>query len=121
MEKDRTVQNTEEIAFTKVTWGKTKELVGRFCVAQSDNVLLKITEYLPHFEHSTHVHPEQEEIIFVLSGNAVSETATGRIDLHPGYVAHVPAGVVHATYNPYDEPCRCVIIKSPADKDQFKN
>lgn len=83
MEKDRTVQNTEDIAFTKVTWGQTKELVGRFCVAQSDNVLLKITEYLPHFEHSTHVHPEQEEIIFVLSGNAVSETATAALTCIP--------------------------------------
>ena len=67
------------------------------------------------------MHPQQEEIIFVLSGNAVSETETGRLDLHPGYVAHVPAGVVHATYNPYDEPCRCVIIKSPADTDRFKS
>ena len=121
MKRDRTVQNAEALPFTQVEWGQTKELVGRYCTAQSDNVLVKITEYLPHFEHSTHIHPEQEEIIFVLSGNAISETATGRIDLHPGYVAHVPAGVVHATYNPYDEPCRCVIIKSPADKDQFKN
>ena len=101
-------------------WGQTKELVGRFCRAQSDHVLVKITEYLPHFEHSPHVHPEQEEIILVLSGRAISETATGQIDLYPGCVAHVPAGLRHATYNPFDEPCRCVIIKSPADQDQFK-
>lgn len=121
MARDRTVINTQNVDFTKVEWGQTKELVGRFCQAQSDNVLVKITEYLPHFQHSTHVHPQQEEIIFVLSGNAVSETETGRLDLHPGYVAHVPAGVVHATYNPYDEPCRCVIIKSPADTDRFKS
>ena len=121
MKRDRTVQNIEEIPFTSVDWGQTKELVGRFCVAQSDNILVKISEYLPHFEHSTHVHPEQEEVIFVLSGKAISETETGRIDLYPGCVAHVPAGVVHATYNPNDEPCRAVIIKSPPDKDQYKN
>lgn len=121
MKRDRTVKNTEDLAFNKVEWGRTKELVGRFCEAQSDNVLVKITEYLPHFQHATHVHPEQEEIIFVLSGHAISETETGRIELSPGYVAHVPAGIVHATYNPYDETCRCIIIKSPADKDQFKS
>lgn len=120
MSRDRTVQICEEIPFTKVEWGRTKELVGRFCIAQSDNLLVKITEYLPHFQHPTHVHPEQEEVIYVLSGKAISESETGRIDLYPGYIAHVPAGTVHATYNPYDEPCRCVIIKSPADKDQFK-
>jgi len=121
MERDRTVQNTEEIPFTSVAWGQTKELVGRFCVAQSENILVKISEYLPHFEHSPHVHEEQEEVIYVLSGKAITETASGRLDLYPGYVAHVPAGVRHATYNPYDEPCRCVIIKSPPDKDRYKS
>ena len=121
MNGDRTVVDIEKIPFNQVDWGQTKELVGRFCQAQSERMLVKITEYLPHFEHSPHVHQEQEEVILVLSGRAISETATGRVDLYPGCVAHVPAGLRHATYNPYDEACRCVIIKSPADKDQFKS
>jgi len=121
MDQDRTVQVIDEISFKKVEWGLTKELVGRYCKAKSERLLVKITEYLPHFQHSPHVHPSQEEVIIVLSGNAISETASGRIDLYPGCVAHVPADLEHATYNPFDEVCRCIIIKSPADRDQFKS
>lgn len=121
MERKRIVVKAEELSFTKVEWGQTKELVGRFCEAQSDNILFKITEYLPHFQHSTHIHPEQEEIIYVLSGRAITESLDDRLELHPGMLCHVPAGVSHATYNPYDEPCRCVIVKSPPDKDRFKS
>ena len=49
MEQDRTVTVIDEIPFNKVEWGQTKELVGRFCKARSERVLVKITEYLPHF------------------------------------------------------------------------
>lgn len=121
MDQDRTVQIIDNIPFNKVDWGQTKELVGRYCVAKSENLLVKITEYLPHFQHSPHVHTEQEEVIIVLSGKAITESPTGRIDIYPGCIVHVPRNLKHATYNPYDEPCRCIIIKSPADKDQFKS
>ena len=115
---DKVVFNTNDIPFTRVTWGQTKELVGRFCEAQSDQVLIKITEYLPSHTHSMHVHPEQDEIIFVLSGNGQTETASGMQELHPGYISFIPAGVPHATYNPYDnETMRAVIIKTPPDKE----
>lgn len=121
MSKDRTVQIIDDVPFTNVEWGRTKELVGRYCEAQSDNLLIKITEYLPHFQHKKHVHPGQEEVQIVLSGRAITETDSGKIDLYPGCISHVPADLPHATYNPYDETCRCIIIKSPADKDQFKS
>lgn len=115
---DKTVIDPESIPFTAVSWGQTKELVGSFCKAHSDNVLVKITEYLPSHSHKSHVHPEQEEIIVVLSGKGQTETESGREDLYPGYVLHIPAGVTHATYNPYDDQVlRAIIIKSPPDKE----
>lgn len=121
MARDKVVLDTSAIPFTQVVWGQTKELVGKFCEAQSDNVLIKITEYLPSHTHSFHTHPDQEEIIFVLSGNGQTETASGIQELHPGYISHIPAGVPHATYNPYDhETMRAVIIKSPPDQEPLK-
>ena len=116
--RDKVVLDSDAIPFTKVVWGQTKELVGKFCEAQSDNVLVKITEYLPSHTHTLHVHPDQEEIIFVLSGRGETETASGKVDLGPGSVSFIPAGVPHATYNPYaDETMRAVIIKSPPDAE----
>lgn len=114
--RDKVVLNSAAVPFTKVAWGRTKELVGKFCEAQSDNVLIKITEYLPNHTHTLHMHPDQEEIIFVLSGRGQTETANGKVDLSPGSVSFIPAGVLHATYNPYEnETLRALIIKSPPD------
>lgn len=116
--RDKVVFDTNNIPFTAVDWGQTKELVGKFCEARSDNVLIKITEYLPSHTHTLHVHPDQEEIIFVLSGRGQTETASGKVDLYPGCISFIPAGVPHATYNPYDdESLRAVIIKAPPDAE----
>jgi mannose-6-phosphate isomerase-like protein (cupin superfamily) len=34
--------------------------------------------------------------------------------LGPGEIAHIPAGTVHATYNPYEEPLVFLAMLSPA-------
>lgn len=104
-----------EIPYVDVEWGKTKELVGKFCAAHSENFLMKITEYLPGYIHAKHVHTAQEETIFVLSGRGYSETETGKSSLEPGSVCFIPAGVYHATCNPYDEPLKVIIVKTPPD------
>jgi quercetin dioxygenase-like cupin family protein len=114
---DKVVLHEGSIPFVDVAWGKTKELVGKYCAARSEHVLIKITEYAPGLIHKKHVHPEQEEIIFVLSGNGFSETATGKEALYPGCVSMIPANVEHATHNPNSEPLRVLIVKAPPDKD----
>lgn len=112
---DKTVFYEGDIPFVDVSWGRTKELVGKFCDAHSDNFLMKITEYLPGYIHSKHVHTHQEETIFVLSGRGYSETESGRAELTPGCVSFIPAGVYHTTCNPYDEVLRVLIVKTPPD------
>lgn len=114
--KDKAVLNESDIAFFRVDWGRTKVLVGKGSLAPSERVMVKITEYLPGFIHEKHVHPDQEEIIFVLSGRGLTETFSGRRDIGPGDVVWIPAGLEHATNNPYSEALRAVIIKCPPDK-----
>lgn len=112
------VFSEKEVDFETVDWGRTKVLVGRSAPegrGQTEKVLVKITEYLPGYVHEMHVHPEQDEIIFVLSGQGISETEEGRAEIGPGDVVHVPAGTKHATLNPGEVPLRAVIIKSPPD------
>jgi mannose-6-phosphate isomerase-like protein (cupin superfamily) len=116
-QKDKVVLDEKNIPFVNVNWGRTKELVGRYCAAHSEHILMKITEYSPGFVHEKHAHPEQEEIIFVLSGNGFSETGSGIASLYPGCVSMIPAGVPHATHNPNSEPLRVIIVKAPPDKD----
>ena len=112
---DKIVFHEGSIPFVGVDWGRTKELVGKFCNACSENFLLKITEYFPGYIHAKHVHPAQEETIFVLSGRGYTESEGGRVELYPGCVSYIPAGVYHATCNPYDETLRVLIVKTPPD------
>lgn len=105
----------EEVPFEKVDWGLTKNLVGP---VSTDSKFLKIniTRYLPGFVHEPHVHPDQEEVIFVISGRGVSETDYCREEIGPGSVVFIPAGTRHATSNlSQEEDLEAIIIKSPPD------
>jgi quercetin dioxygenase-like cupin family protein len=104
-----------DVPFRQVDWGLTKDLVGPERMG-SENIRIKITEYRPGFSHKLHVHPKQEEAIFVLEGRGISETREDKIEIGPGSVVFVPVGVYHATTNlSHTEPLRAVIVKSPPD------
>lgn len=109
------VINEADCPFYDVAWGQTKGILAAESAISSPDIQIRITEYKPFWEHSLHVHPNQTEIIFVLSGSGFSETTEGRQPIFPGCAAYIPAGVEHATLNPNSEPLRALIIKSPAD------
>jgi uncharacterized RmlC-like cupin family protein len=113
--KTRQVVLNDDVPFRQVDWGLTKDLVGPERMG-SEKIRVKITEYQPGFSHKLHVHPTQEEVIFVLEGRGITETREDKIEIGPGSVAFVPAGVYHATTNlSHTEPLRAVIVKSPPD------
>ena len=114
----RTV-HINDVEFNDVDWGLTKNIVGPGSMG-SEKIKVNITEYLPGYRHKLHVHPTQEEVIYVLSGNGVSETDSDRSEIGPGSVAFVPAGVPHATINLSNtESLKAIIIKSPPGDDCY--
>jgi quercetin dioxygenase-like cupin family protein len=97
-----------EIPFQKVDWGRTKILAG------AENFMVKITEYGKGIAHEYHRHPDQEEIIFVLDGNGMSEIDGVKREIGPQMVVYIPKNMPHATYNlSKDRPMQAIIIKSP--------
>lgn len=64
--------------------------------------------------HPFHVHPHREEIIHVVSGKLEQWVGAEYRILLPGEIAIIPAGVVHAAYNPHDEEVTFHAILSPA-------
>jgi quercetin dioxygenase-like cupin family protein len=111
---------SDQVPFETVDWGLTKNLVGPQSTGAA-HLKINITEYLPGYTHKLHVHPTQEEAIFVLSGKGYSETEEGRTEIGQGSVVFIPAGVAHATYNASDtESLRAVIIKSPPGDEEVR-
>lgn len=71
--------------------------------------------------HLPHVHEDAEEMLFVISGNAIIEFLPDgdRIMTGPGDIIHVPAGVEHAGYVEGFEPWKVVCVYSPPGAEQY--
>jgi quercetin dioxygenase-like cupin family protein len=63
--------------------------------------------------HDFHTHPEFEECIYVLSGRIEQWVDQERKILDAGDLAHIPMGMVHATFNVGQTPARILAILSP--------
>ena len=63
--------------------------------------------------HAFHTHPELEEMIYVLAGEVEQWVETEKRVLRPGDSAHIPAGVVHATFNASRADATILAILSP--------
>lgn len=83
-------------------------------IVAAEKLLLVRAGIDPMCCHPFHVHPHREEIIYVLEGRAEQWVGTEHGILGPGDMAHIPAGTVHATYNPHRDPLRFLAILSPA-------
>jgi len=82
------------------------------CAAQDIQVCRAI---LPPGEgHNFHTHPELEEVIYVLEGEVEQWVEEEQRRLKPGEVAHIPRGMVHATFNPTGQDAVILAILSPA-------
>ena len=64
--------------------------------------------------HDFHHHPELEEVIYVLEGKVEQWVEKQKQVLNPGEVAHIPAGVVHESFNATAEDAVILAILSPA-------
>jgi len=64
--------------------------------------------------HNFHTHPELEEVIYVLEGQVEQWVEKETRLLGPGEVAHIPKGIVHATFNPTAHDAVILAVLSPA-------
>lgn len=60
-----------------------------------------------------HVHPTQEETIYIVSGNGELVTPEGTAKLEPGTVVFIPIGLHHATVSKGPDPLEMVTAFSP--------
>lgn len=61
-----------------------------------------------------HIHPNCEEVVFVLDGEVEHTLGDQRVTLRAGDLIVVPRGVPHRLINTGDAPARaCVVFSSP--------
>ena len=67
----------------------------------------------PGFGHTFHLHPNQEEVLYVLEGTIEHYIETERTVLSVGGTAFMKRGTVHASFNYGDEAARVLAIVGP--------
>src|SRR5215475_10612538 len=63
-----------------------------------------------------HVHPTQDEFIFVFEGTLEVELDGQRQSAPQGSLVKMPRGVPHGYFNTSDEPTRCLFWVTPAGR-----
>ena len=63
--------------------------------------------------HDFHKHPDQEEVVLVISGTVEQWIDREKRILDPGDAAFIPAAVVHASFNAGDRPAKIIAILGP--------
>ena len=75
-----------------------------------------IVEIKAHQKNALHLHPNCEELLYVLSGSCEHQVGDTKVVLHPGDLLRVPRGVKHQAVVLGNEPLRAVISYSSPDR-----
>ena len=70
--------------------------------------------------HKKHIHPNAEEVFYILSGKGIGGVGTGtdEVEIVTGDTVWVPQGAVHWLYNPFDQPCEILFIYAAASLEE---
>lgn len=80
------------------------------------NMIFGIVAFPPGSDPGTHVHPNEEEIIYVLSGRGETKVGGKTYPLEPGVAVFTEPGVEHGVKTLGDEPLVLISVFSPPVK-----
>jgi quercetin dioxygenase-like cupin family protein len=67
--------------------------------------------------HPFHTHPNKEEVIYILEGEAEQWIETEKQSLTPGSSAYIPKSAVHATFNRTNKDLKFIAIITPCSSE----
>jgi quercetin dioxygenase-like cupin family protein len=80
---------------------------------ESERMTMSIATFPPGSRPPLHVHPKEEEQVFVISGRGKFLTEDDSIQLEPGVAIRVPVGIRHGSINDGDETLRLLCMFNP--------
>lgn len=105
--------DSNNMVVEQLPWGP-HEWLSRPDIVDAEQLLLVRVRMPVGQAHAFHRHPEMEEIIYILEGEAEQWVDREMRILRPGEAAHIPKDVVHGTYNHGSTPLVFLAILSPA-------
>jgi mannose-6-phosphate isomerase-like protein (cupin superfamily) len=84
------------------------------------NIWLATDEIEPHQASDPHIHKDQEEVLFFLSGKGRVRIDKEEIEVGPGYCVLLPIGSTHEVINDQNTVLRFIAVVSPPFAAPFK-
>ncbi|WP_100010007.1 cupin domain-containing protein [Lentibacillus sediminis] len=98
-----------------MNWGRIQWLCGQDIDPESEMTFGMV--YIHAGEsNSRHIHPNCEELIFVLSGECDHTLGNETHHLEPGMMLRIPRNIPHHAIVTSWEPCRMIIAYSAPDR-----
>jgi quercetin dioxygenase-like cupin family protein len=81
--------------------------------SEAKNVALGVAVFPAGSAPPGHIHPAEEEVIYIVSGSGELVTPEGTARLEPGTTVHIPPGLHHATVSSGPGPLELVSVFTP--------
>lgn len=105
-----TQAGTEEI---QVIGGRTHYWHSKPDYTSTEDLLVVRVRIEPGGGHGFHYHPNKEEVIYYLAGEAEQWIGDEKQVMRPGSSVYIPKDVIHATFNKGDQPLEFIAIITP--------
>ena len=113
MTTEVTARRPDDVPTRVFDWGTIKWLVTPHLDAGAGLTTGEVVVY-PSQGHAPHVHPNEEEVIYVISGEGVQTVGDGpAFPIREGDAVYIPANTLHSTYNTTWRPLRLVVVYTP--------
>ena len=102
-----------EVKAVKLTGRVHKMIIGPKNFGKSQNMSFGIADFPPQSYAPTHVHPEKEEITYILTGKGEMYFDGKPEAIEKGICVYIPPRVRHSINNKSDEVMKVVYVFSP--------
>jgi len=101
-----------EVEREQLDWGELGWITRPSSVGAKQLTTIEVT-LEPGKGHDFHKHPDQEETIYVLSGEIEQWLEQVKHILRPGDTIYIAADIVHASFNSGDQPAKLLVSLGP--------
>jgi quercetin dioxygenase-like cupin family protein len=109
------VQHYDKVPADESPWGSLRWMMNGK-IEPGAGVTLGVVELKAGQSNPRHVHPNCEEVIYVLSGTCRHEVGKETVTLRPGDVLRIPAGVPHMATALGNEPSRSIVVYNTGER-----
>ena len=108
----------DDVTTMSLDWGSIKWFVTPKSLTGAQSSLGEVIVN-PGQGHARHNHPDAEEVIYVISGEAMQTVDDGEpFPIREGDAVYIPTGAFHSTVNTSWRPLRLIVTYTPGGEEQ---